>query len=177
MRINFFKNSLLILLSLLFFGCNQKNTQNDNQTEIDHTKNHSQSDYFSFVEEVLIGFEMPAIAKHMIHTPYKYLGENEGRMNYEGMDKNQVNHFVSFAKYSGETLQVYVYNIDFKNNNENLLMGYQEELRSKLEAVYGQDFETGYNEMGNFTVEWTLEGVLVDLTYGTNFITLEVNEH
>lgn len=168
------------LLFLLFIHCKQKDSEktpsNDNQNTVQTAivSKNSAEKHVSFIEEILVGFEMSAVAKHMVQTPYKYLGEDNLRMNYEGIDDNKVNHFVSFGRYYGDELQVYVYNIDFKNNNEHLVNNYMSLIREKLETIYGQDFETGYNDMGNFVVEWTLEGALIDLTTGTNFITLEV---
>jgi len=127
-------------------------------------------------------FEMSAISKHMIHTPYKFLGETELLMNYEAQDENKVGHFISFHKHKDapEQMSALVYNIDFKNKNSHLVMEYQQKLIAQLDAVYGEwseSFETGYNTEGNYEAEWYFEAGVLQVRVGTDFITVDLREH
>lgn len=169
---------IAILLGFILCVSCQENAvvESEDKIEQDESIPHSNKDYMVFVEEILVGFDLDALSKHMVQTPYQYLGEINGRYNYEGQDANKVDHFVSFATYSGNHLEVYVYNLDFKHNNENLVMEYQQKLQAHLTETYGNDFETGYDSEGNYVVDWVLKSVQVYLNAGTNYITLEVKE-
>lgn len=178
-----YKQFFCSFLSLSAFSCMQNKLETKiqnkeiNLVEEKSAKVENIKEYFSFIEEVLIGFTHTAIAKHMVQTPYAFLGENEGRINYEAIDSNNVNHFISFDTAQNDALEVYVYNIDFKNNNEHLTSDYFNKLRDVLENHFGSEFETGYDDNGIYGINWTLEGVLVDLSMGTNFIQLEIKQH
>jgi hypothetical protein len=172
-----------LLILVTFYSCKQNEAETTNQSnssinnETTSKSDNNSSNYFSFIEEVLIGFTHAAIAQHMVQTPYAFLGVNEGRINYEAIDSNNVNHFISFDTAQNDALEVYVYNIDFKNNNEHLTSDYFNKLRDVLENHFGSEFETGYDDNGIYGINWTLEGVLVDLSMGTNFIQLEIKQH
>jgi|GEM_PF-5096038 len=176
-----FTTSFCLLLLVTLLSCNQKEvetvtqTENNDSKEINTVLDQKPSNYLSFIEEVLLGFTHAAIAQHMVQTPYVFIGENEGRINYEAIDSKKVNHFISFDTAQNDVLEVYVYNIDFKNNNEHLVSDYLNEIRVVVEGVFGQDFETGYDTNGNFEIEWTVEAGKVTIISGINFITLEVN--
>jgi hypothetical protein len=134
------------------------------------------------MEQILLGFVMSAISKHMIHTPYKFLGETDFLMNYEAEDENKVSHFVSFHKHHNDAnqLSALVYNLDFKKNNSHLVNEYQEKLIAQLDDVYAEwseNYETGYNSEGNYEAEWYFEAGVLLVTVGTDFITVDLREH
>jgi hypothetical protein len=177
---NFIKmktNVLYAFAGMVLISCSggtKEIESNENKTEIQQEKSQTADSYTAFVEEVLIGFPMKEVSKHMVQTPYKYLGETEGRATYEGQDENKVDHFVTFGRYFGDELQVIVYNLDFKNNNEKLVMDYQKKLLNKLVELYGDTYDPGYNEAGNYVIDWVMEFGTVSLTHGVNFVTYEV---
>ena len=163
-----------LLILVTFSSCKKNEAETTNQSnrtinrETTSKSDNNSSNYFSFIEEVLIGFTHAAIAQHMVQTPYVFLGENDGRINYEAIDSKKVNHFISFDTAQNDALEVYVYNIDFKTNNEHLTSDYFNKLRDVLENHFGSEFETGYDENGIYGIIRTQEGVLVELSMGTN---------
>ena len=171
---------------MLFMACNNNEQNAAEQQERLTEQNQSQQGYkegfTDFMEQILLGFEMSAISKHMIHTPYKFLGETELLMNYEAQDENKVDHFISFHKHKDapEQMSALVYNIDFKNKNSPLVMEYQQKLIAQLDAVYGEwseSFETGYNTEGNYEAEWYFEAGVLLVVVGVDFITIDLREH
>lgn len=171
---------------LLMNACN--NTEHKaveehvNSVEQDESPQSQKEGFTDFMEQILLGFEMSAISKHMIHTPYKFLGETDLLMNYEAEDENKVNHFVSFHKHHNDAnrLGALVYNLDFKKNNSHLVNEYQEKLIAQLDDVYAEwseNYETGYNSEGNYEAEWLFEAGVLLVTVGTDFITVDLREH
>jgi hypothetical protein len=135
-----------------------------------------------FLEEILLGFQMSAIAKHMVQTPYKFLGETELLLNYEDLDENKVTYFVSFQKNfdDPEYMGAMYLSIDFRNNNSHLVNEYQERLSQQLDAVYGEwseDFSTGYTMDGNYEAEWYFEAGVLTVKVGPDFINVDLHEH
>ena len=182
------------LKALFFFGAcalmlcsscsNQPKSAEDQENSINQDENQQgdKEGFTDFVEQILLGYEMSAISKHMVHTPYQFLGETELLMNYEAEDENKVTHFVSFHKHKDapEQMSAMVYNLDFKKNNSHLVMEYQQKLIAQLDGVYGEwseDFQTGYNSSGNYEAEWYFEAGVLLVTVGTDFITVDLREH
>lgn len=175
----------IILIIQLFSSCsNEHQTENSqlieavNSTEI----SNEQAEYTDFLNEILLGYEISAIQKHMVQTPYKFLGETEFVMNYEAQDDNNVVHFISFHKFQsvpGE-MGAFVYNLDFKTSSAQLVGEYQEKLFQQLDEIYGEwseDFSTGYTENGFFEMEWYFEGGTLRMTVGNDFIAVDLSEH
>lgn len=160
---------------------NEKPSEQKEPTPIEENQKASKG-LSDFLDEILLGYEMSAVQKHMVQTPYQLLGETDLLINYEAQDANNVTHFVSFHKHtdSPEQLQALVYNIDFKNNNAHLVMEYQENLIKQLDAVYGEwseDFQTGYNNDGLYEAEWLFEAGVLLITVGIDYITVDLHEH
>jgi outer membrane biogenesis lipoprotein LolB len=150
-------------------------SKEQNKTIETHEKSsQTEENFTTFIGKVLYGSQMDTVKKLMKETPYTFLGNNAGRSNYEGQDTNNVNHFVSFASYHDNELHEIVYNIEFKNNNENLVMKYQKKLFNQLIEIFGEDYDPGYDLNGHYVVDWVLEFGTVSLTNGVNFISFEV---
>lgn len=154
----------------------EQTTETENVSSTESTK----VGYTDFLDEILIGFQMAAITKHMAKTPYKFLGETELLMNYEAIDDNKVKYFLSFLKDfdAPEDMFGLSLSIDFDDNNAHLVNEYQENLIQQLDAVYGEwsdDFVTGYNMYGNYEADWYFEAGILHITIGTNFINIDLN--
>jgi len=169
---------LLCALSGLSSSCKSNTEKSDENIEVVHesTEQNSKQGFTDFLEEIRIGYLMSAISKHMIHTPYKYLGEDQGRMNYEANDENNVNHFISFVTFNEKELSSLVYNLDFKKSNTALVMDYQKKIQAQLQESFGDYFETGYDDFGFYIVDWHFEAFQVIFTTGSDFITVEMND-
>jgi len=176
----------LLLFCLATVAC--KNTASDSgsentkSNEVESSPSSDLNDCASFLNEILIGFEFSAIAKHMIHTPFKFLGETNLLSNYETVDVNQVNHMVTFHKNPDDpnVMTALVYNIDFKDSNSHLVNNYQKTLIQQIDDAYGEwseDFSTGYNDAGNYEAEWIFEAGVMLVTVGINFIQVDLREH
>ena len=170
--------SLFAIISLIaLFSCTnspKESPENLDAKEVVDTANVGTTD---FLDEILLGYEMRAIPKYMVSTPFKLLGATDIRQNFEFIDENKAVHFVSFSSWEGDELNYFHYGIDFKDNNQNLATGYFQDLQKQLEKIYGLDYETGYNDRGFFEVEWYFEAGVLLLTLGTDFIYVDVNEH
>jgi hypothetical protein len=182
-RINLLVGTILIVQ--LFSGCsNEPQAENTQLVEeqISTEKSAKEVGYTDFLNEILLGYEISAIQKHMVQTPYKFLGETEFVMNYEAIDEQNVVHFISFHKFQsvpGE-LGALAYNLDFKNSSSQLVGEYQEKLFQQLDSVYGEwseNFETGYNANGFFEMEWYFEAGTLRMTVGNDFIAVDLSEH
>ena len=134
-------------------------------------------DFTAFLSEILIGYEITAIHKYMIHTQFEFLGEDKGRYNFEGKDENKVNHFVSFVTYSDNVMNGFVYNLDFNHENSNLVMDYQKKIQAQLQEVYGDDFQTGFDDYGFYILDWYFDAGTLIFTTGLDFISVELREH
>jgi hypothetical protein len=173
----FFLIAIITALNLSACGSESKAEKTESIEE-----QKSEVGFSDFLDEILLGFEISAIHKHMVHTPYSFLGETELLLNFEGQDENLVKHFVSFHKHKDDANQMsaLVYNIDFRSNNSNLVKEYQERLIAQLDQVYGEwsdDFQTGYNTDGNYEAEWLFEAGVLLVTVGTDFIIVDLREH
>jgi len=177
--------TLLTITTFLVFALascsNEKSSEQKENKPIKENQNATIG-LSDFLDEILLGYEISAIQKHMNQTPYQFLGETDLLFNYEAQDANKVNHFISFHKHFDDPLQMqgFVYNIDFKNNNSHLVIEYQDNLIKQLDAVYGkwsEDFQTGYNNVGLYEAEWIFEAGVLFVTIGTDYITVELNEH
>ena len=138
--------------------------------------------YTDFLEEILLGFEISGIHKHMVQTPFVFLGETDMLLNFSAQDENKVDHFVTFHKIFDEPtrLSAIDYRMDFLEGNSQLVMQYQQNLIRQLDLVYGEwseDFETGYNEKGLYEAEWIFEGGVLRVTVGIDFIEVLLREH
>lgn len=173
------KTPFLLLLALLINSCG---APADDVSKVDQDKHleealFAKDQFTGFIDDMLIGFTVEEVRNVLIETKFQESEKQENRINFIGEDENLVEHDVSFAFDADELLEYYVYNLGFKNNNENLVMDYQKMLQTKLEVVYDSDFETGYDDSGHFVLDWLLEGVVVELRIGLDFIALEVRRH
>jgi hypothetical protein len=177
--------SIVVAIFFGLFSCDGSDEINAQSTEksiSEESQNDDQQqsikyDFTDFLNEILIGYEISAIHKYMIHTPFESLGEDRGRFNFEGIDENKVNHFVSFESHYENIMNAFVYNLDFKNDNSNLVMDYQKKIQNQLQEVYGDDFETGYDDFGFYIVDWYFEAGSLIFTTGMDFISVEIKEH
>lgn len=173
-----------LFLGLTLLSCNStKNEETDDapETTIDVVSTNL-LDYSSFLDEILMGYNFKAIAIYMVQTPFQFLGETDVLMNYQTVDGNKVNQMVTFHKHRDDpnVLSALVYNLDFKQDNSNLVAEYKQKLISQLDEAYGEvsvDFSTGYNEDGNFEATWIFEAGVLNLTAGINFIQVDLREH
>jgi hypothetical protein len=185
MEKNIMKTYLLTLGATAFIAlsaCNNAEQKSSESNSEETEQISSESNHTDFLDEILLGYEMSAISTHMVQTPFKFLGATDLLMNYEAQDQNQVHHFVSFHKHKDDPNQMsaLVYNLDFKKNNAHLVMEYQQKLIEQLEAVYGEwaeDFQTGFNNDGNYEAEWYFEAGVLLVTVGTDFISVDLREH
>lgn len=168
-------------LSWGFISCGGKAEQHsDANNQPENNQNEAAKLGFTdFLDEILLGYDLSAIHKYMIHTHYQSLGADNGKLNFEGIDEKKVNHFISFApnKDDDNQLSSFVYQLKFKNNNENLVMDYQRKIFAQLQEVYGDDFNTGYDNTGFYVVDWHIECCELTLTTGIDFLSVEVKEH
>jgi len=172
---SFFFVAIIGLIALV--SCTNSPKENNEIFDVKEVVETGNVGTTSFLDEILMGYEMSAIPKYMARTPFKLLGDTDIRQNFEYVDKNKAIHFVSFNSWEGEELNFFSYSIDFRDNNQNLATGYFQDLQKQLEKVYGLDYETGYNDNGFFEVEWYFEAGVLLLTLGTDFVSVDVREH
>lgn len=171
--------ALLVSSIFVIASCGGKSEKETEQAEVENTTPESQATFAhtDFLDEILLGFEMSAIQKHMVKTPYTYLGEEKGRLIYEAQDENKVKHFISFADFNDNYLTLFTYNLFFEENNTNLVSEYHTKIQAQVQAVYGDDFDTGYDASDFYVVDWYFEAGELILTMGMDFISVEVREH
>ena len=170
---------LLVFAFLLIFSCGApagdvSKVEQDKQAE---DAKFSKDQFMDFIDDMLIGFTIKQVRDVMVETKFQELTQQENRLNYNGEDENLVEHEVRFAFDADGLLEHCAYNLGFVNNNENLVMDYQKMMQTRLEVVYGSGFQTGYDDFGYFVLDWILEGGLVELTIGLDFISLKVKRH
>lgn len=108
-------------------------------------------------------------------TNFKYLGETEGNLNYEWIDENGGEHFVSFGSFTPGLLDYVSYNIKLNNEIESLVWDYQYELEKELEKTYAYDFDRSFEGEYNSVSEWIYEDYHVVLSNGKDYITLTID--
>ncbi len=169
---------LYFVVLVLLFGCQNKNNVLLETSDKSITNQSiTLETYLEIIEVLLVGYTTEAVSTHMVTTPHQFLGASEGRANYETEDREKVKHFVSFA-FVEDLLTYYVYDLNFKNvDSQGLMQDYLLIIRRQLESTFGDEFETGYNQQGNYTVNWVLEGVKVDLVTGVDFISIDVYQY
>lgn len=177
------KNFLLLACITILAACSSKSDSEIKTLDVhEHPSENSiviekkTENFSAFIDTILFGTPMSAIPEYMKSTPFTFLGENEGRMNFEGEDENDVNHFVSFATYHDNELHQYAYNLDFKKNNGKLVSDYQQKLLNQMTKIFGDEYDTGYDSTGNHVVDWVMEWGEVSLTHGVDFILVEIRE-
>jgi hypothetical protein len=178
MRTSIF-TTLLASSIFIIASCAGNSETKSEQAEVENLtpENKVTSGHTDFLDEILLGFEMSAIQKHMVQTPYTYLGEEKGRLNYEAQDENKVKHFISFADFNDNYLTSFTYNLLFEDNDTNLVSEYHAKIQAQLQAVYGDDFSTGYDASDLYVVDWYFEAGELILTMGIDFISVEVRQH
>ena len=165
------KYSLLFGLCFLL-ACYQNQTNNSDIKETTSLKS-----YYAFINDVLIGQPFQIIKEIMAKSPHQYLGEDQRLINYETTDQHQVIHFITFVGLTNQHLESYTYHLDFRNADIQQMNYYENNLKTNIEAIFGSDFEVGYDTNGLLKKVWISEAVKVEITQGTNFITLDLYQY
>lgn len=132
-------------------------------------------EFTSIIDNVMLGSQYDEIIGFMHLTAFKQTGERDGKINFMGEDENEVIHAVVFSCADDGHLTAYIYKVQFDENNESLVMNYQKKMRNQLELLFGSDFRSGYNNSGDYVIQWTMENIEASLITGMSHIILEIN--
>lgn len=169
-------NITILLLVIALHSCSssseQKNKSLDNEPYISEYKNLN----LHVLKYLQPGITLDEVKYYISEwTNFKYLGETEGNLNYEWIDENGGEHFVSFGSFTPGLLDYVSYNIKLNNEIGSLVWDYQYELEKELEKTYAYDFDRSFEGEYNSVSEWIYEDYHVVLANGKDYITLTID--